>query len=381
MLKILDINPFAEAMFYYFRKANEVDADKSFPMLLRKFSTHKEEIEKTAGLLSELEKLLDSKLETDERLLKKFFRVFKTENTQTNEHNLVGSCLASVLLDNVLMNHLDMTPAELGRYLKKWKQKDRLRSFLLNIISSYDVAFSSKSDAEEFSRQLKSLPISIEDKYSIMEAILNFDVTIREVLSLILPAAKIIKDAEGIYKPAVDEFRKLYEGKSVESIFNACFASYPKLPDVDIVTITPSIFRYDISYAQFTSQVEKSDDETVSQYLHSEIDLFIGFLKHIIKHQSIHDEIMTLSENMKTLADSKRIEMLLYLRSHKAYGKELCNQFDLNQPTMFYHIQKLLDAGFVNTELNGARIYYSTNNANIRRALNSFADKFIDTKD
>lgn len=382
MLKILDINPFTEAMFYYYRRANDINADKNFSMLVRKFSTHKEEIENTAGLLSELKILLDSKLENDDELVNKFFRVFETETVQTNEHNLVGSCLASVLLDNVLMNNVEMSAAELSRYLKKWKQKDRLKSFLLNISSNYDVALSSESDADEFSKRLKALPISIEDKFTIMDAVLNYDVYIRELLSLVMPAAKIIKAAENIYRPAVDEFKKLYEGKSIQSIFETCFTSYPKLPDAEIVTITPSIFRYDVSYAQFSSYIEKNtEDDTVSEYIHAELDLYIGFLKHIIKHQSVHDEILTLSENMKTLADSKRIEMLLYLRTHKAYGKELCTQFDLNQPTMFYHIQKLLDAGFVNTELNGARIYYTTNNASIRRTLSAFAEKFPDTQE
>ena len=381
MLKILDINPFVEAMFYYHKKANREELEKSFLMLTRKFSTHREEIVKVGGFISELKNRLDAELKIDNELVDKFFRNFKTDSTETDNHNLVGFCLASVLLDNFLMNNIEMPAADLSRALKKWKQKDRLKSFLMNIFSNYDVAQSSENDADEFSARLKTMPISIEDKFNILDAVLNYDTYIKELLSLIMPAAKIIKKSESIYKPAVEEFRRLYAGKDIQTIFETCFASYPKLPDVEVITITPSIFKFDVSYAQFTSEIEKNADNTVSRYLNPEIDLYIGALKHIIRHQSKYDEILTLSENMKTLADSKRIGMLLYLRKHKAYGKELCTQFELNQPTMFYHIQKLLDAGFVNTELSGAKIYYTTNNANIRHTLNAFADKFKDIQE
>ena len=377
MLEILNINPFAEAMFYYWGKANGENMNKNLVKLTRQFPSYKEMLEKAAVPALTLEQLLDSKLKVDNELIEKYFKKIEAENGKTPS-SLVGFCIASVMTNHLLTDHPEYTPEEMRRALKAQKGKKLIMSLCVNISPQYETTVETEISEAEFSKRLKALNVDAETKYTILDVIFNYKADLDELLSLIMPASKIIKGAKNVYQSAVEDFKKIYSGNGAQERFESEFSSFPKLPAVEITRVTPTLFGLTIAFGRYTAKLNPDydeNDENSVKYKSSIINSFIGVAKHIVGAHSQQDEITRLSESMKTLSDRKRLEMLFYLCSNRAYGQELCNEFELKQPTLSYHIQKLLDADFVTVEFSGNKTYYTADKEGIRRMITSFADK------
>lgn len=372
MLQILNINPFVEAMFYYWGIANDERSDKKYSDAIRRFPTRRDEIKKAADTAAMLEKRLDSKLKINESLIPKYFKKIESDKEDITS-GLTGFCLASAILSNSVLCHLQMSPEEMNTYLHKMKSTERMQSFLLNISLKYEGVPPTQKKPEDVSNLLASLPIPDGKKYLILDAFFNYKPYLAEVLSLIMPAAKIIKASEDIYKSAEEKFKTIYSGDDAMTLCESCFNNFPKFPDLKVIRAVPLLLGFDIAYGHFRSETEKDDENNIQTY--TVIDSCIGLIRHIRGNYTPQDEITLISESMKTLSDSKRLEMLFYLCSHRAYGQELCNEFDLKQPTMSYHIQKLMYAGFVTVEISGNKTYYTADKDGIRRMLDVLSEK------
>lgn len=61
---------------------------------------------------------------------------------------------------------------------------------------------------------------------------------------------------------------------------------------------------------------------------------------------------------LKILADNKRFEMVELLAKKEWYGLELASELNLTPPTVFYHINSLLDLNLVTFRKDGNKTYY-----------------------
>ena len=73
-----------------------------------------------------------------------------------------------------------------------------------------------------------------------------------------------------------------------------------------------------------------------------------------------------LCEAFHLLADRTRLEILLYLRDHPAYGQELADHFGLARNTIHHHMNKFYNAGLVTCTVEGARVYYALDKEHLR---------------
>ena len=376
MLEILNINPFAEAMFYYWGKANGEDTNKNLIKLTRQFPSYKDALEKAAAPALALEKILDSKLRSDDALVEKFFKKIEADNGKTLS-SLVGFCLASVMTNHLITSHPEFSPEELRSSLRAKKGKELIMSFCSNISTQYETTVKKEINEAELSKRLKALPVDAETKYLILDVIFNYKANLNDLLSLIMPAAKIIKGAKNVYQSAVEDFKELYSGDDAQARFESEFTSFPKLPVVESTKVAPTLFGLTTAFGRYNVDMDGKNKDAGEdiKYTSSTISAYIGVAKHIVGTHSQQDEITRLSESMKTLSDRKRLEMLFYLCSNRAYGQELCNEFELKQPTLSYHIQKLLDSDFVTVEFSGNKTYYTADKEGIRRMINAFMEK------
>ncbi len=72
-------------------------------------------------------------------------------------------------------------------------------------------------------------------------------------------------------------------------------------------------------------------------------------------------EIATIAVGFQALSDSLRIKILELLRSQELCVCELCEQLDISQSKLSFHLKTLREAGLVRSRQQGRWIYYSLN--------------------
>ncbi len=369
MIKLFNINPVAEAMIYYSRRANGEKTDKRALELIKRFPQHKADIEALILPAVELEKTLDSKIFADNDLLDKYFKRLGNRRDQ----ELFSFNLCSVLTYFPIVDHLEYSPDKFFNYLRECSVPERMYNLCFGLTSVCETLFHSESGIEEFSRRIEKLQIPFESKWKLANAALSYERHITELSSLLLPTAEIIMAEHEKYDLIVTDFYSRYSGKEGETLIEKRFGNI--LGSIDIIKIAPTVFGFDgrcaITESDDGSGSEDGDPPADSPFMGR---MYLGICRHILSGEP-QGAFAELSEKMKTLSDSTRLEILFYLCSHTAYGQELCDEFGLQRPALSYHVSKLLSAGFVTAELAGGKTYYSADRSAIDSFINNVSER------
>ena len=315
-----------------------------------------------------LEKLLDEKISINEKLLIKFFKNF---NNCPVSKAPFGFCLASDLALLPLMLHLSSPTEELIGYLRGCNEKEQNYSLCFGLLDECEKLSFDDVDSRDFSKCVEKLPISFENKWKLLNAQINYNEHIEELLSLIIPAADLIKKSENIYRSASDEFAGYYSDADTREEFRHKFKYY------DVMNVVPSIFGFDQTFAIAATKKENDANESAADASAADAKLttntFSGIIKHIVSTSSRH-RVSDLGNKLKTLSDNTRLEILFYLCSHKAYGQELCAKFGLQHPSISHHMSKLVVAGLVMEEVSGNKTYYTADMEGINDMINTLIE-------
>ena len=68
-----------------------------------------------------------------------------------------------------------------------------------------------------------------------------------------------------------------------------------------------------------------------------------------------------LESFFKAVGDPTRLKILSLLRKKEMCVSEVCDQFDMAQPTISHHLSILKNAGIVTARKEGKSVYYSLN--------------------
>ena len=85
-----------------------------------------------------------------------------------------------------------------------------------------------------------------------------------------------------------------------------------------------------------------------------------------------------IAARFKILSDETRLEILHCICARPCYGLELAEIFNITAPTVSYHMNKLVFNGFVESSLEGGKVYYKPNREEIESFLES-VKKFLDS--
>lgn len=379
MLKLFGVNPFAEAMLYYGGIANDSCVRKRLAKITKLQPEHKDELEKMLEPVIQLEDYLNSNLETDNALVSKYFEVFANAKTRFP----FGFCLAAMMVFYPLMEHIEYSLDDMCAYLRQCSFNDRTYSFLLSLVDSYETVMPEQIKTNEVLKRLENSNLSSEDKWRILQAAYDYQTHIEELLSLIIPAAKLIESRKSLYSPLTEEFGRLYTDENVKRYLSSDFNK--ELEFADTVIILPSLFGFDTNIKifpnKFTMSFESNDSPESPQDNAAEDSLpptvahmLTGICRHMISRLP-HNEVVTLSKKLQTLSDPTRLEILIYLCSHKEYGRMLCKKFGLQHSTLSYHITKLLASGFITAEISGTQTFYTADKEGIQRMVDALAEK------
>ena len=384
MIQICGLNPFAEAMLYFLGKANNNGVKKRFDEAVSMYPEYKKELETVAKSAKAIEKQLDKELSYDETAVKKFFANFQGAEV----YSPFGFCLASVVLQLQVMANLNQPLDITVKHLRECPHDQIIYSFCVTIADKNELIPDDSSLNDEFLFYLEKLPISAEDKLKIISAAFAYNKTLEELLSIILPAARIIEKSHEKYDEVIKNFTEKYSCDKVRSLVNSNFVD--KLPYFENMEVVPSLLGFDSRFAVFYAEEldkfynlqtenEISSDKIKPAAAGANVDhpfacIFVGVLRHLIGHASQND-IPAICDKIKALSDTTRLEMLFYLCSHKPYAQELGEKFGLSHSAVSYHITKLSAAGFVTAEISGGKTYYEADTESIQRMLDYFGAK------
>ncbi|MBZ0300317.1 MAG: metalloregulator ArsR/SmtB family transcription factor [Anaerolineae bacterium] len=88
----------------------------------------------------------------------------------------------------------------------------------------------------------------------------------------------------------------------------------------------------------------------------------------------IRNDVPTLTQYFKTLADENRLRMIAYLGKQEHSVGELATLLELTEPTVSHHLTRLREAGLVNMRAMGNQRLYRLDQRNLKRLAERLAD-------
>lgn len=92
-------------------------------------------------------------------------------------------------------------------------------------------------------------------------------------------------------------------------------------------------------------------------------DVFVSLKVFLLsKYQlNLFERKESAQKKLNILSDATRFEIIYYLSTHRAFGKELSEKLDISKGTVSYHLNALINEDLVTMEIEGKKIYYSLN--------------------
>lgn len=78
-----------------------------------------------------------------------------------------------------------------------------------------------------------------------------------------------------------------------------------------------------------------------------------------------------LCTSLKLLSDKSKFEILKIISNERLYGTQIAKKLNLTTPTISYHLQSLLNAGFLLVEKEERRVYYRLNDEYVEQFFHS----------
>lgn len=79
----------------------------------------------------------------------------------------------------------------------------------------------------------------------------------------------------------------------------------------------------------------------------------------------------------KLLSDKSKVDILEFISKKPCYGKEIASELNLSTATISYHVNALLQIGFVKADVNSNKVYYSIDRDRIAAYLEDIKDFFV----
>ncbi len=336
-----------EAMQYFSRRVNDGSISDTMLRLESAYSDRKEEIHSILIRIMELDNLLSSSLTLDMERLNFFFRRFEG----IKDTDSIGTCAASMIFFESACRNTGGLPQILAQ-LENIPMSN-VRASLRNTFSNHvPVSKCSELSFEEFWDFAESCPFPDETKWRIVDVCRNYHDYMMELAAILEPAMEIISQQEAYYSDIINNYLETADDDSsmidyIHSITGIDITDFSK------VELYPGLM--DFNSALFL--LPDNDDEPLK--------IFIGVLMRLICRKNISINPCDLSQQLKSMGDNTRFEMLCSIKGHPTYGQELSNQFNVSPTTVYHHMNKLIVAGLVNSKLDGNRVYFSLNRPNV----------------
>ena len=83
----------------------------------------------------------------------------------------------------------------------------------------------------------------------------------------------------------------------------------------------------------------------------------------------------------KAISDPNRVRIMELLRGKELNVSEICQHFNMQQPSISHHLNILKNAHILGSNKRGKEVYYYLNPIRIMDCCNDFSDKFSESND
>lgn len=106
--------------------------------------------------------------------------------------------------------------------------------------------------------------------------------------------------------------------------------------------------------------------------------IYLGILMKNLRQESVSIDMGSLIRQIKALGDQSRLEMLCSIKNKPTYGQELSNKFSVSSTTVYHHMNKLIVAGLADSTLDGDKVYFTMNRANVVTFISRLCTLLLD---
>lgn len=241
-----------------------------------------------------------------------------------------------------------------------------------DIINSQDAPNAQEEELKSFEDLLRLLDTSAYDKDIRWETIKiyhNQEASYHEVYYIISEVQKLLKDK---YSKTVSELEQEFYTYWSEYIKNSdiieTFRNQLKITwECEKETmLVPCLFQpYSITFSITEAQYCNFDMIRISVML--DADLILAD-KKISK-----EDVVNIG---KLFSDKSKMDILELISEQPYYGREIANELNLTTATISYHVNTLLQMGFIKAQLMSNKVYYSIDKERITAYLDEVKNYF-----
>ncbi len=351
-------NPVNEAMMYLTCAVCGASVSDTLDMHIADNPDCKNEILSAGNPALVLEKFLNENVKIDFARYEFYFAMDFSEN---DSFQMLSN--TAFLLMGSVKNEDDLQTAIARRKQFTIEQKLVLFKNTLSLNNSFcsrstfDVSCGS---AEKFLSYVEESNLSWRMKRKTIELFENFNYYIDELASLLEPVVRLIESRSDEYGGFIRYEEELLEENPdiVEYLKRRYRISLPQLGSYSIHLSLLASARLNLS---------------VIDGQHG--DIFLGVcMLDVIEAIFQYKNPKKIAPMLKTISDEVRLDILRCISVSPMYGVELAEKLGLSNPTISYHITKLIQAGFVNCNLENGKSYYSLAWDNIEKFIEMLKD-------
>mgnify|MGYP002639923491 FL=1 len=85
-----------------------------------------------------------------------------------------------------------------------------------------------------------------------------------------------------------------------------------------------------------------------------------------------------LNKFFKAISDPNRVKMMEVLKDKELNVSQICEHFDMQQPSVSHHLSILKNANIVSAAKRGKEVYYRLDSICIVNCCNGFQEQFVE---
>lgn len=274
--------------------------------------------------------------------------------------NPIGCSPASMILANEIFEG-STSIIDVEAKLKELSIEEKLKHIMATIcMESTNETTSNAAGLQDFLEYVKELSVSSEQKWRIIDTLMNFDCYAMELCSIFKNAEKILMDSVDLANDLIRESTSWLE-KADDMKEKVEQAVHFITDDSDENVVCPCLFAPECAITiRYNGDGKKRSM------------IYIGVMMSIMQSMPTSEfDSLELVEKTKVLADRSRLDILAYIKNKPAYGQEIADEFNLYSTTISHHMSRLVGSGFVFSSSKGTKSIYSLD----RESIGEFLDK------
>lgn len=271
-----------------------------------------------------------------------------------------------------LISYLDMKETDWRKQLQQLRKvcsEDSdclLRAYVSNFDEDKDYR---TADSTQLLQDLHATSLTAEDKWELLMKSRNMPAILDKWEELFIRLLAILKRYRKAYEQAAREFEDMiqHQEELLKELVELTGMKLEVLSDTEELLVLPAFSGFR-SLSFLTQDLREHGQGTLIWGL----DILL-----LLKHKKAGVSVDTICSSLKLLSDKSKFEILCYVSRQCAYGAQIAKELQLTTPTISYHMQALMNAGFIKFRKENNRLYYSLNREYLEEFLEMTKQKLL----